>query len=527
MLYKEKGENMAKRIKYPIGIQTFRKIREEGYLYIDKTALVHKLVKEYSYVFLSRPRRFGKSLLVSTLQAYFEGKKELFAGLKIEKLEEKWTKYPVLRFDLSGKNYTKPENVHNKIDAYLTRMELIYNPIPAKEIGDRFYNLIYAAYQKTGQRVVILIDEYDKPMLDTMYDSSLLESIKGELRGFYSVLKECDEFIKFVMITGVSKFGKVSVFSGLNNLKDISMRPDYNDICGITEQEFLANFRPSLTQFAEHHKITVDEAAVQFKSYYDGYHFSTNGKDIYNPFSTLNAFEDNKLGAYWFESGSPTYLIRLLMRNHFLLQDLEGVERNESALGNIAAPGEDIVPLLYQSGYLTIKGYDKNSMMYKLGMPNREVTKAFWNSLGDFFFYSGRNTTEFNLNKFVLELESGDIESFMVRLRSMFASISNENESDKEVHFQNMITILVKMLGYSVRTEVHSSQGRSDIEIETPRYIYIFELKVNSTSEAALEQIKNKGYARQYEIDTREKILVGANFSPETRTFTGWSVERL
>lgn len=518
---------MAEKIKYPIGIQTFRKIREEGYLYVDKTALVHKLVKEHSYVFLSRPRRFGKSLLVSTLQAYFEGRKELFAELEIEKLEDEWIEYPVLRFDLSAAYYDETEVLNDKLTSYLEDLEDEYSINTSGQTGDRFRRLIRAVCKKTGRKAVILIDEYDKPLLDTMHDSELLEKAKGKLRGFYSVLKQCDEYIRFVMITGVSKFGKVSVFSGLNNLKDISMNPAFNDICGITEQEFHANFGPSLKIFAEQHEISDEEAAREFKAYYDGYHFARNGADIYNPFSTLNAFDDNKLGAYWFATGSSSYLINLIRRNHFFLQDMEGQSRTEDELSDITDTDQDIVPLFYQAGYLSIKGYDPKTQLYTLGFPNREVSKAFWNSLGKYFFRSDRNMTEFDLNKFVQELKKGDIEQFMVRLRSMFASISNEHEQDKEVHFQNMITIFVKMLGYSVRTEVHSSQGRSDIEIETPRYVYIFELKVNSTPEAAMDQIREKGYARQYEIDPREKILIGANFSPETRTFTGWAVDRI
>ncbi len=518
---------MDSKIKYPLGIQTFSKIIEEGYLYIDKTELVYALAHNISYAFLSRPRRFGKSLLVSTMQAYFEGRKELFAGLRIESIEKEWTRYPVLRFDLSAANYTHPKVLHNKLDSYLSHMELAYDLIPTDEIGDRFRNLIMAAYSRTGQKVVILIDEYDKPMLDTMHESPLLQCMKDELRGFYSVLKECDEYIRFVLLTGVTKFGKVSVFSGLNNLKDISMNPDYNDICGITEKEFHDNFGPSLQRFAEVNGITEEEASAEFKSYYDGYHFARGGADIYNPFSTLNAFFDNDLKAYWFATGSSSYLIKLIERNHFFLQNMEGQARTEEELGDITDTSRDIVPLLYQAGYLTIKNYDRKSRRYTLGMPNVEVSQAFWNSLGSYFFRRGRYVTEFDLNKFVVALEQGDIDGFMLRIKSMFASISNEHEPDKEVHFQNMMTVLVKMLGYSVQTEVHSSQGRSDIEISTTDYIYILELKVDSTPETALPQIHEKGYARRYEIDPRTKILVGANFSPETRTLTGWVTERI
>ena len=482
-------------IKYPVGIQTFSEIIEENYLYIDKTRLAWQLANSFKYVFLSRPRRFGKSLLISTLQAYFEGRKELFAGLEMDRLETKWIQYPVLRFDLSGASYENPEDLTYKISEYLTRLEKEYGVEPEMKIGGRFYNVIQAAYKKTGRKVVILIDEYDKPMLDTLHDSPLHESVKSNLRGFYSVLKECDEYIKFAMLTGVTKFGKVSIFSGLNNLKDISLNPAYNDICGITEQEFLDNFQPSLKLFAEANDITPDEAANEFKAYYDGYHFARNSADIYNPFSTLNAFTDNEFQNYWFSTGSSSYLIKLITRGRFFLQNLEGVKRTADELSDISDYHLDLVPLLYQAGYLTIKDFDPKTQKYTLGLPNREVSKAFWDSLGNHYFRSGSNAGRFDLDKFVLDLERGDADSFMLRVKSLFASISSEHEPDKEALFQSMLTILVKMLGYSVRTEVHSSQGRSDIEIETTDFIYIIELKIDSTPGEAMTQIDERGYA--------------------------------
>lgn len=518
--------SMDPKIKYPIGIQTFSTIIKEGYFYIDKTQLVWQLTQDSKYVFLSRPRRFGKSLLLSTLQSYFEGRRKLFAGLELERLEKDWIHYPVMRFDFSAAYYTEPRVLWDKLDSYLGEMEEEYGLHPAGQIADRFRKLIKTVCVERGQKVVILIDEYDKPMLETMHNGPLLESMKGLLRSFFSVLKESDEYIKFAMLTGVTKFGKVSVFSGLNNLTDISMEAAYNNICGITQAEFDTNFGPSLERFAQVNGITVQEASSQFKAYYDGYHFAAGGRDIYNPFSTLSAFRDGRLKAYWFATGSSSYLIKLIQRTHFYLQDLENVRRKETALSDITDMSRDIVPLFYQAGYLTVKGYNPRSQLYTLGFPNKEVSEAFWDSLGEYFFRSGRNMTQFDLYRFVDELEAGDIEAFMVRLKSMFASISNEHEPNKEAHFQNMLTIFVKMLGYCVRAEVHSSQGRSDIEIEAPRFIYILELKVDSTPEEAIAQIHNKGYAVQYETDPRPKIVVGANFSTTTRTLTGWLVER-
>lgn len=518
---------MLKTIKYPIGIQTFSEIIGGGYLYVDKTAGVYKLANKSKYVFLSRPRRFGKSLLLSTLQSYFEGKKDLFEGLAICEHEKDWNNHPVLRFDLSAASYEHPKVLENKICSYLEEYEKIYGDSGSPEIGDRFRRLITAAHMQHGNKVVVLIDEYDKPLLDTLHDTSIHDTIKSRLRGFYAVLKECDEHIRFAMLTGVTKFAKVSVFSGLNNLKDISLLPEYNDICGITEQEFHIYFQASLNDFAQANCITVSEAADAFKSYYDGYHFARKGADIYNPFSTLNAFADNELGGYWFASGSPSYLIKLIERNQYTLDVLDGALRTKEELSDLTDTSRDIVPLLYQSGYLTIKGYEELTESYILGFPNKEVSNGFWRSLANHFFRPSANASEFNLQNFIRDLALGNAEEFMIRMRSLFAMLGSESESQKEVHFQNIMTIFINMLGFKATTEVHSSQGRSDVEIQTPQYIYILELKVGKSAEEALAQIHNKGYADKYGADPREKILIGINLSPTTRTVSDWKINRV
>lgn len=518
---------MPTEMKLPVGIQTFSKIREGGYLYVDKTAFIYELANNYEYVFLSRPRRFGKSLLLSTFEEYFKGNRELFKGLAIENLESDWKSYAVLRFDLSAANYNHPEVLEDKISAYLSRMEQEYDVVPEKRLGDRFMNVILAAYRKTGNRVVILVDEYDKPMLDSVHDDCLQRELKAELRGFYAVLKECDAMIRFAMLSGVTKFGKVSIFSGLNNLEDISMMDDFNEICGISERELHINFPGQVKSFAQHNEISETETWNQFKRFYDGYHFSKEAADIYNPFSTLSAFKKRALGSYWFASGSSDYLTRLIRRHKFILKDLEGEQRTESQLCDITNLKRDLVPLLYQAGYLTIKSYDRRFGLYTLGFPNREVSQGFWNSLADYFFYDDRNGSIFNLHSFVLDLEQGKAESFMKRVGSLFASISNEHEADKEVHFQNMLTIFTKMLGFEVNTEVHSSQGRSDMEIKTSQFIYIIELKIDGTAKDALSQIHEKGYFPQYESDPRTKILIGVNFSTKTRTIATYVIEKL
>jgi hypothetical protein len=515
-----------KKIKYPVGVQTFSRIIGEGYLYVDKTALVYELANDYDYVFLSRPRRFGKSLLLSTLEEYFRGNRELFKGLAIEQLETEWTSYPVLRFDLSSANYDDIEVLRNKISAYLTRMETDLEIKPEKELGDRFMNVIIAAYKRSGQRVVVLIDEYDKPMLESLHDEALHTAMRNELRGFYSVLKECDSMIRFAMLTGVTKFGKVNIFSGLNNLIDISMMREFNEICGISEQEFHKIFPESVRNFADYNNLSEQEVWENFKSFYDGYHFSRSGADIYNPFSTLTAFKRRDLGSFWFTSGSSDYLIRLIERHPFSLDRLEGACRSEQELSDISDMSRDIVPLLYQAGYLTIRGYDAVSRLYTLGFPNREVSQGFWNSLAAHFFRPRNSAYCFSLEEFIKDIMRGHAESLMTRIMSLFASLESDHEVNKEVHFRNMLSILVSLLGFRTIAEMHSAQGRCDLVIESPQYIYVIELKIASSPEMAMAQIHDKGYNIPYGSDSRDKILIGANFSTKTRTLSGWLIER-
>ncbi len=517
-------------IRYPVGIQDFTKLRTGNYLYVDKTRFVYDLANNYDYVFLSRPRRFGKSLLISTFEEYFKGNRELFVGLDIDRMESEWESYPVLRFDLSGESFLKPQDLITCITQDLIDYENRYGIVPTltdneDAIGTRFYSLLKQINIKTGKRIVVLVDEYDKPMLESLHDDPLHNELKARLRGFYSVLKKCDGIIRFAMLTGVTKFGKVSIFSGLNNLKDISMKQSFNEICGISEDELHNLFSASIDDFAHANGITEAQTREQFKHYYDGYHFSKNGKDIYNPYSTLNAFKDKELGKYWFTSGSSEYLVRLIERHPFVLDRLEGAERSEEELSDITDLSRDIVPLLYQAGYLTIRSYDSVSELYTLGFPNEEVRKGFWNSMASYFFRPKASTYLFSIEEFMRDLMQGEAEGFMTRLQSMFAALGSEKEPDKEVHFQNIVAIFVQMLGFRTTTELHSSQGRCDIVIEAPQFIYLLELKVDSTPEKAMTQIHEKGYARPYKIDPRRKILIGANFSTKTRTLTGWIIE--
>lgn len=518
---------MAEKLKYPVGIQTFSNLIEEGYVYVDKTALLHDLTESYKYVFLSRPRRFGKSLTMSTLDAYFRGKKELFKGLAIYDQERVWTEYPVFRFDLSGENFIDIKRLIEHIELYLKRIEEEYSLSSEGSISSRFKQLIKQAYERYGQKVVILIDEYDKPMLDCLHDSELHEKLKAELRGFYASIKSYDEYIRFAMLTGITRFGKVSIFSGLNNLSDISLLSKYNDICGISETEFRRDFPDSITEFANEHCLSVDETWVIFKNMYDGYKFARQGENIYNPFSVLNAFNDREIKSYWYASGSSTYLVKMISSNGYPLDKIDGEYRTEEDLESIVSMDNDIVPLLFQSGYLTIKDYDKFTKEYLLGFPNNEVREAFWNSLAKHFFMGFDGRSAFNVRKFVKDLFDGDPESFMKRMQSLFADTSSEPERNKEVHFQNMMAIACKMMGLMVHTEVHSSAGRCDMQIFTPSYAYIFEFKINKSAEEALNQIIDKGYARPYLSDGIIIFLVGANFSTETRTIEEWIIEKV
>lgn len=517
---------MATTIKYPVGIQTFSEIIREGYLYIDKTAILHHLVSTTKYVFLSRPRRFGKSLLMSTLESYFKGEKELFKNLEINNLEREWTTFPVFRFDMSAENFINKQRVIEHIESYLDRFERKYSLSSDGSIAQRFRLLIEQAYDTYGKKVVVLIDEYDKPMLDCLQNEEVNEEIKAELRGFYSVLKSCDEYIRFAMLTGVSKFGKVSIFSGLNNLSDISMLPQYNAICGITETEFNHNFQQSVISFAHAKGISESETREKFKNLYDGYHFASSGEDIYNPFSVLSAFRDLQLNQYWYSTGSPSYLIRLIETNSYPVDQLEGERRSQSQLSDISNMNKDLVPLLYQSGYLTIKGYDEQNEEYILGFPNKEVSGAFWKSLAEHFFYGTDGSSTFKLREFVKEINDGEPEKFLIRLRALFADTNSEHELNKEIHFQNMIAIFAKMLGFIVRTEIHSAIGRCDLQIFTPHYIYIMEFKLNGDATSALKQIEEKGYAIPFDTDSRKKFLIGINFSTKSRTIDDWEISK-
>ncbi|WP_294629430.1 ATP-binding protein [uncultured Bacteroides sp.] len=511
---------------YPIGVQNFEKIRKDGYFYIDKTALIYQMVKTGSYYFLSRPRRFGKSLLISTLEAYFLGKKELFEGLAIEKLEKDWNVYPIFHIDLNTERYDTPESLNSILNFTLEKWEQQYGTAPSETtFALRFRGIIERACKQTGQRVVILIDEYDKPMLQAIGNEELQKEFRNTMKAFYSVLKTMDGCIKFAFLTGVTKFGKVSVFSDLNNLEDISMRSQYMDICGISEQELHMNLEKELHELADAENMAYDVLCNKLREYYDGYHFTHNSIGIYNPFSLLNTFKYKEFGSYWFETGTPTYLVELLKKHRYDLGRMAQEETSAAVLNSIDAASENPLPVIYQSGYLTIKGYDEEFGIYSLGFPNREVEEGFFKFLLPFYANTNVVETEFEIRKFVREIESGDYDSFFRRLQSFFADTPYELIRDLELHYQNVLFIVFKLVGFYVKAEYHTSEGRIDLVLQTDKFIYVMEFKLDGTAEEALRQIDEKHYTFPFEAGSKHQLFkIGVNFNAQMRNIEKWVV---
>ena len=503
---------------YPIGIQNFEKIRKDGYFYIDKTALIYQMVKTGSYYFLSRPRRFGKSLLISTLEAYF---------LAIEKLEKDWTVYPIFHMDLNTEKYDTRESLDSILNFTLEKWEQQYGTAPSETtFALRFRGLIERAYKQTGQRVVILIDEYDKPMLQAIGNEELQKEFRNTMKAFYSVLKTMDGCIQFAFLTGVTKFGKVSVFSDLNNLDDISMRNQYIDICGVSEKELHDNLEIELHELADIKGVSYHEICDKLREYYDGYHFTHNSIGIYNPFSLLNTFKYKEFGSYWFETGTPTYLVELLKKHHYDLRRMAHEETSVSVLNSIDSASDNPIPVIYQSGYLTIKGYDEEFGIYSLGFPNREVEEGFIKFLLPFYANTNAVESEFEIQKFVREIRIGDYDSFFRRLRSFFADTPYELIRDLELHYQNVLFIVFKLVGFYVKAEYHTSEGRIDLVLQTDKFVYVIEFKLDGTAEDALRQINEKHYALPFEAGGNRRLFkIGVNFNAKMRNIEKWIVE--
>ena len=515
-------------MKYPIGIQSFEKLRNEGYVYVDKTALIYKMVQEGSYYFLSRPRRFGKSLLISTLSAYFEGKRDLFQGLAIAKLEQEWRVRPVLRLDLNTEKYDSKDSVERKLDREFKAWEELYGADPAETtLPMRFEGIIRRAFEKSGERVVILVDEYDKPLLQTISDKSLQNEYRATLKAVYGALKSMDGCIKFALLTGVTKFGKVSVFSDLNNLMDISMDYRYTEICGISENELHQYFSEDVQSMAALEGVSYEDMSERLRRNYDGYHFAPNTQGMYNPFSVLNVLAKQQFGSYWFETGTPTYLVELLKRNDFGLEEIDGAVVDTDTLSGIDSADTDAIPVIYQSGYLTIKDYSPRFQSYTLGYPNKEVEEGFTKFLLPHYTPKTSRHGVFEIQNFVREVESGDIEGFLTRLRSFFSDTTYEVIRLQELHYSNVLYIVFKLLGFYTQVEYKTSNGRIDLVLQTSDYIYIMEFKLSGTADEALAQINEKGYAIPFERDPRKLYKIGINFSPETRNLDRWVIETI
>ena len=510
---------------YPIGIQNFEKLRQGGFAYVDKTDLIYRIAFTGRYYFLGRPRRFGKSLLVSTMEAYFQGKKELFRGLAIEKLEKDWTEYPVLHLDWSGATYTSQEIFDEKMELALRQWETEYavkNDFKTDSV--RFKTIIDAAYGKTGKPVVILIDEYDKPLLDSAGNEPLREACRSRLQGFYGVMKSQDGKIRFGFLTGITKMGKLSIFSGLNNLKDISMDHRYVDICGISEDDLHIYFDESVQEMADANGLSKEECYAKLKDYYDGYHFCENSADIYNPFSLLNALDSQRFKDYWYETGTPTFVVKALRNGRFNLEDLtlEGVPA--SALTGVNSDDSDPIPVLYQSGYLTIQSYNEQTEEYSLKYPNKEVERGFMEGLANIYVPSARYNSPFAVRKFAEDFKKGDGEGLMKRFEAFFADADYEIVGDAELYFQNTMYVMCKLMGYYVQVERHTSNGRMDIVVQTDKYVYIMELKMDATADDALKQIEDKGYAKPFGADPRQIFKIGVAFSKQTRRIEEWKI---
>ena len=512
-------------MKYPIGIQNFGEIRRDGYVYVDKTALMYKLTSEGKYYFLSRPRRFGKSLLLSTLEAYFQGEKALFDGLAVSELEHDWVRYPIFHLDLNSREYKEESSLEAELNRHLEQWEKLYgDEFSQRATEERFLQVIGKAYEQTGKRVVILVDEYDKPLLQAIGNPTLQDAYRSKLKAFYSVLKSCDRYIRFAFLTGVTKFGKVSVFSDLNHLFDISFDRRYVSICGVNERELHEVFDHSVETLAQANGMGKEECYSRLKLDFDGYHFEEGTEGIYNPFSLLNTLSSCQFKDYWFETGTPTFLVHQLQKTHYRLDDMTEEQLSADTLNSIDIMDENPLPLLFQSGYLTITGYDPRFRLYSLGFPNREVKEGFIKYLLPFYTPKTDNKAKFSIEQFVREVEQGKAEGFMHRLEAFFAKGDYALMGDRELYFQNAMYVFFMLLGLYVEVERHTTDGRMDMLVQTKDYIYIFELKIDQSADIALQQIDDKGYALPFASDPRKLFKIGVDFSTEKRCIDDWKI---
>ena len=512
---------------YPIGIQTFSEIREKNYLYIDKTEYVYRMTHFAKYVFLNRPRRFGKSLLTSTLHSYFSGRKDLFQGLAMERLEKEWIEYPVLHFDMSTAKHVDKEQLLQELNLKLSEYEGVYGK-GQEEINpnQRLMGLIKRAYEQTGRQVVVLIDEYDAPLLDVVHEKENLGVLRNIMRNFYSPLKACDPYLKYVFLTGITKFSQLSIFSELNNIKNISMDEPYAAICGITEDEMLTQMKEDIGMLTAKLNISPEEVLLKLKENYDGYHFTYPSPDLYNPFSLLNAFADGKFGSYWFGSGTPTYLIKMLEK--FGVEPSE-IGNNHAEVSAFDAPTEtmtDIIPLLYQSGYITIKDYDESIDLYTLDIPNKEVRLGLMKSLLPNYVASKTRETTTMVAYLSRDIRNDDMDSALRRLQTFLSTIPYCDNTGYEGHYQQMFYIIFSLLGSFVDIEVRTPRGRVDVVLRTKTTLYVMELKLDKTAGEAMEQINLKNYPERFALCGLPVVKVAINFDSERCTIGDWIIEK-
>ena len=519
---------MAQARRYPVGIQTFSEIRERNYLYIDKTQyLVDFIDKGYKYVFLSRPRRFGKSLFASMIHAFYEGRKDLFEGLAIGEYEKDWVKHPVLHFDMSAAKHMDTKQLDDYLDYLLLPYEKQFGTEENKDKAPniRFANIVKAAYEQTGQKVVLIIDEYDAPLLDVVHEEQNLAALRRATQNFYSPIKSLDPYLEFVFLTGITKFAQLSIFSELNNLFKISMYDKYSAICGISSEELHTQMLPDVERLAEHLHLIVDETFERLKRKYDGYHFSKNSEDVYNPFSLIKALASGDIGDYWFDSGTPTYIIKLLQKYNVGLRGLTGQDAGVSDFDVSPENMTTVLPLLYQSGYLTIKHYDPMIDLYTLGYPNEEVRTGMVRSLAANYLTPAEGTNSSFVIKFVKAVIADDMEQALTLMRAYLAGVSYRLSNKTERDVQTIFYLVFSLIGSFIKVEEESAHGRADVVITLPSVVYVMELKFDGSADAALRQIDEKGYLIPYTADGKRLVKVGVNYSSEERTITEWRIE--
>lgn len=527
---------MSNERRYPIGIQTFSEIIKGGYVYVDKTDLAWKMTKVSNYVFLSRPRRFGKSLLSSTLHSFFSGQKELFEGLKVMQLEKDWTEYPVLHFDMStAKGQESPNALQDKILLQLKKYASLYGKDDDELTpGGMLEGLIKRAYAKTHRQVAVIIDEYDAPLLDVLHMDEVLPEYRRVMEEFYQPLKACDPYIKFCFMTGITRLSQMNIFSALNNLKNISLLPQFSALCGITEEEMSTTLLPDIGMMAEERGCTVEEMKEKLKAHYDGYHFSEKSPDIYNPYSLLNALSDRKIGNYWFETGTPTFIVQMMRKFNYNITLMDEIESTEYAINRPTEAMTTMVPLLYQSGYLTIKDYESESFIYTLAIPNQEVRVGYTDGLlPSYAGLQGEDVQTGFALKFWRALKKNDLELALQEMKTFLAAIPYvegfkkklEEAATAEGFYEYTLWLIFNMLNVYARTQVKCAGGRTDMVVWMPDAIYVLELKVNGTAKEALDQINTKGYATPYATDGRRVVKAGIRFNIDSRTIDEWIIE--